>query len=271
MQICGLMPYSILSLKKVWLELNKLHFTMCKCLLILVVMDKIIACNWKANMGSESVSDFFYKLNTITLGAKLQNFIVFPPFIYAKMIDVTICNLGGQDVSKCNDGAYTGETTARMLKDIGATYSLVGHSERRVLFNEDDQVITQKLKNCILNDITPILCIGETQDQRQLGKVEEVLKKQLSVLDYIDASNIIIAYEPVWAIGTGLVASKKDIQNAHLYIKSIVDKKVIYGGSVNLDNCEDTLSIDEVDGVLVGGASLNANSVITMLKFAKIL
>ncbi|HJU49387.1 MAG TPA: triose-phosphate isomerase [Pseudogulbenkiania sp.] len=173
--------------------------------------------------------------------------------------------LAAQDVSCfADDGAYTGETSANMLADVGCRYVLVGHSERRQYLNEGSETLRQKLLNAIAAGLTPVYCVGETLAQREAGHHIEVIREQLSVLDGIDGESIVVAYEPVWAIGTGKVASLEQIEEIHCEIKAeclrrlqgSANIRVLYGGSVKADNAMAILSLDNVDGALVGGASL---------------
>ena len=177
--------------------------------------------------------------------------------------------VGSQDCSSFSEkGAYTGEVSATMVKDCGAKFVLIGHSERRTYFNEQNQILRKKIDNALACDLIPILCVGETLEQRQAGQETAVVAEQLAVLQGLSVNHIAVAYEPVWAIGTGEVATATQIEHMHAFIHreilSILGENVtirtLYGGSVNANNAADILSIDKVNGALVGGASLKADA-----------
>jgi len=170
--------------------------------------------------------------------------------------------IGAQNMHEAPEGAFTGEISATMLLDAGAGFVLIGHSERRHLFHESNATINQKLKRAFAEGLQPILCVGETLEEREQNKTEEVLRKQLkeSLEGISDLSGLILAYEPVWAIGTGKVAHPDDAEKAHHFCKKELKKPdlpMLYGGSVNPDNAADLLAKPAVDGLLVGGASLS--------------
>lgn len=186
--------------------------------------------------------------------------------------------LGAQDLSRfAEDGAYTGETSGSMLADVGCRYVLVGHSERRQYFNEDSAALREKLLNAIAAGVTPVYCVGETLTQREASQHLDVIREQLSILDGIASENVVVAYEPVWAIGTGKVASIEQIEEIHREIKveclrllqGAASICVLYGGSVKADNAMAILSLDDVDGALVGGASLVPESFSTICQTAR--
>jgi triosephosphate isomerase len=176
--------------------------------------------------------------------------------------------LGGQDLSDETAGAFTGEISGVMLKEFGCRYALVGHSERRLKYQESNELIVKKALNAIAAGLTPVVCIGETQDQRQSLQVEKVLSGQMSAL--IDGlgqhiEKIVLAYEPIWAIGTGQTASAPQAQEVHALLRGMLEKvsplvaqnmQIIYGGSVKAENAEELLKMSDIDGLLVGGASL---------------
>ena len=221
----------------------------------------------KTNM---ELTEYFSAFPKVT--AKYKNTIVFciPPsglYFADKLIKGPRLHLGAQNIHFEESGAFTGETSAKMIVDCGAEYVLVGHSERRAYFDEDDVMVNKKLKTALKNDLTAVLCIGENREQRAIGKTKNVLSRQISgALRDIDCTKkVIIAYEPVWAIGSGNPATLEEIAEAFADIKKIVpDIPILYGGSVTPDNAHEIMSLDGVDGVLVGGACLNAE------KFAKI-
>lgn len=229
---------------------------------------KYLIANWKMSIYNAQIDQFFkdfkrsqFPLN-ITYGVSV-------PSVYLQKTALTLKKngwlAGGQNVAFAESGAYTGENSAKMLKEVGADFCLVGHSERRTYFNEDNQTINKKINRLLNNDIKPLLCIGETLQEYENKQTKKVLLKQLKecLCDIKDVSNIIIAYEPVWAIGTGKTASVKDIKTNIQYIKQVLQKmfgktvSVLYGGSVKPGMSADIFKIDCVDGALVGGASLN--------------
>lgn len=192
---------------------------------------------------------------------KTKNTVILcPPYIYLRKGENYI--LGAQNCFYENEGAYTGEISPKMLKDLGCKYVIIGHSERRNILNETDLEINKKFKACLLNNLKPVLCIGEKLGEDR----KEVLKKQLKEdLKGVKDKNIIIAYEPVWAIGTGKTPTSDDILDSFNFIKKIIpESKVLYGGSVNSKNIQEIIQI--TDGVLVGGASVNKNEFLKMIK-----
>ena len=201
---------------------------------------------------------------------------VFPPAVYLMkvggMLADSNCALGAQNVCDQQSGAYTGEVAAAMLKECGCRYALVGHSERRSLYLETDQLVAARFAMSIASGLIPILCVGETLDEREQGKTEAVVARQIDAV--IDLSGIggiaqaVIAYEPVWAIGTGKVATPGQAQEVHAFIRGKLAQldigiaeqvKILYGGSMNPSNAAELLSQDDIDGGLIGGASLKAD------------
>ena len=233
----------------------------------------IVAGNWKLN-GSRSQSRAL--VGEIAAGALDQGvrLLVFPPAVYladvAEACHGTRIGVGAQDASEHASGAYTGEVSARMLADIGVGYSLVGHSERRAYHGESSALVARKARAVLDAGLCPIICIGETRSQREAGATESVLLEQLSpilALAAQSAGGIIVAYEPVWAIGTGLTATPQQAQEVHAFIRSqfsAIDANmanslaILYGGSVKPDNAAKLFAQPDVDGGLVGGASLAA-------------
>ncbi|MBL6723424.1 MAG: triose-phosphate isomerase [Candidatus Margulisbacteria bacterium] len=222
-------------------------------------MGPIIAANWKMNLVKDQVVDWIDKINQSQALEQDVSLIVCPAHCYLTMLQgsLTWGHIGCQHVSEHSEGAYTGGHSAAMVKSCGAEYAIVGHSERRHIFGETNADIKAQLRQCHDAGLTPILCVGETIEQRQSGQFESVIVDQLSVLSS-QPNPIIIAYEPVWAIGTGETATPEQANDAHAFIKQHVDNKspVLYGGSVNASNCEGLLSMPSIDGALVGGASL---------------
>ena len=227
---------------------------------------KLIIGNWKMN-GNMDEKNFLFKDISNT---KTKNKVIMClPFtlLWGDSFGVT---LGAQDVSNHNDGAYTGDISAKMLKDAGAEYVIVGHSERRLYHNETNEIVKQKATMAIKNGIIPIVCVGETMEEKNSGHTIAVIKKML--LESIpDSGEYIVAYEPRWAIGTGLTPSESEIVTA---VKSVFDTlpnpmPILYGGSVNADNASDIVSIPYVDGLLVGGASLKSDTFLPIIKSVK--
>lgn len=238
---------------------------------------KIIIANWKMNLTPKESQKFIHSIKN-----RKSETVIAAPFTFLSGMSVLAkknkIKLAGQNVCQFNEGAYTGEISAKMLKEAGCSYCLVGHSERRIYFKETDAQINQKVKNLLAQKITPIICIGETAEERKTGLTVQVLKKQLmGALAGIKNASVVIAYEPVWAISTFQKGNKvksaglDDIISAHIYIKSLLKAykakiRVIYGGTVNPENSRDILNLKEVEGALVGGASLKSSSFNAIIK-----
>ncbi|MFO8067272.1 MAG: triose-phosphate isomerase [Bacteroidales bacterium] len=243
----------------------------------------IVAGNWKMNTtikeGKElasSICDMITSKPLHTMNASPE-VLLFPPFVHISEI-VKIAKktkgvfVGAQNCYSAESGAYTGEVSAAMIKSVGATHVLVGHSERRQYFNEDHQMLAAKVSQALDNDLIPVYCCGELLPERQANKQFEIVKEQivksLFWMDESDFKKIIIAYEPVWAIGTGETATPQQAQEMHDYIRGIVSEKygtevadnmtILYGGSCNAKNANDLFKQEDVDGGLVGGASLKS-------------
>lgn len=243
---------------------------------------KIIAGNWKMNGQKDSIKLLLDELVTQMPKNPKAECVVFPPSIYinevANALSGTSIRWGAQNMYPKDSGSYTGEISTAMLRDTGCTYALVGHSERRSMFGESEKFVAEKFHHAKEHGIIPILCIGETFEQRANGHTEEVLKKQIHAVGESNKNcfkECIIAYEPVWAIGRGEAASPIQVQEAHELIRSIVadfnkvDAQNIcigYGGSVNEKNAASLLAMPDVDGVLAGGASLNARQFVEIVK-----
>ncbi len=243
---------------------------------------KIVAGNWKMNGNQAFVHDYVSAFKESWSEKGLGQFsdlsvIIIPPAILiesarqsAKKLSAETCfQLAAQNVSEYEAGAYTGEIAASMLKDFGCEWSLVGHSERRALFGDRPDIVIEKIKQLLSVGLRPILCLGETLEERDQGKAELCVRSQLaSVFDAFnvsDLSKLVLAYEPVWAIGTGKTASPEETQAMHKFIRSVVSAKsaelaeemlILYGGSVNSSNAESLFGQQDIDGALVGGASL---------------
>ena len=188
--------------------------------------------------------------------------VVCPPFVSlavtVQLLAGTEIGVAAQNVHWENSGAYTGEISAPMLREVGAYGAIIGHSERRQYFGETDETVARRVHAALEAGLFVIACVGETQEEREAGRTEDVLRRQLSVLEPDD--NLVVAYEPVWAIGTGKTATPELAQEAHAFVKSLLDVPVLYGGSVKPDNAADLLEQPDVDGALVGGASLELDS-----------
>ena len=236
--------------------------------------EKYCVANWKMNFTQSDIKSFIINWSEKKIVLSKVNVILCPSFTsinftYELLLDSKI-EIGAQNVSHETNGAFTGEISCNMLKDIGCYWVIIGHSERRTNFNEIDKIIKNKLQKILSHNLYPILCIGESKEERDAGKTEAILSKQLSILstDYgYDLSKLVIAYEPVWAIGTGKTATSEMVSITHKTIRKILAKNglnadkisILYGGSVNEDNAAKLSNIDNVDGFLVGGASLDVD------------
>jgi len=248
---------------------------------------KVIAGNWKMNndlRGTISlISDLKKELNGKNFEAEV---IICPPFTSLEtastLLKDSVIKLGAQNMYFEESGAFTGEVSGAMLKSVGCKYVILGHSERRTIFAESDQVINKKIKTAIRFGLKPIFCIGETLEEREKGitfnVVENQIQNGLKDLSENDLSNLIIAYEPVWAIGTGRNATPQQAQEVHQFIRGLISKLyssnfarqlvIQYGGSVKADNSKELLSQPDIDGALVGGACLKADSFIKIIEAA---
>lgn len=236
-------------------------------------MKKIIAANWKMNNDFSDIKPF---VKYVKKNQKDKDGLVVcvPSVMLNTMADEAkgVFAVGSQNCYFEESGAYTGEISAKMVKNAGASYSIIGHSERRHIFGENNEMLNKKLKACLAAGLKVIFCIGETLEEK--SKYKSVLKKQIieGFNGVCDWSNIVIAYEPVWAIGTGKVATTEDIKKVHGFIKNLVkeqfgvDVNVLYGGSVKPSNSKEILSLEEVDGVLIGGASLKPEDYVAIVQ-----
>lgn len=241
-----------------------------------------IVGNWKMNQNLAEINNF---ANTIKSMNDLEcEAWIAPQAIHLDRLRDSSGNIkvGAQNCSNHNFGAYTGELSPESLKDIGAHFVIIGHSERRAIFKEDDTLLNEKLLNALKSGLKVILCVGETLEERESGEFKSILKKQLlSGLKNIsssDKSNILVAYEPVWAIGTGKVATPEQAQEVHAYLREQIggvegldpeNTPILYGGSVKPDNIQGLLENTDIDGALVGGASLSADSFMQLCKLGK--
>src|SRR5690348_8413149 len=230
---------------------------------------KLVAGNWKMNGLRQDGAMLAHALRDRATGAGARpacELLVCPPATLLSKVGGILAGsgiaLGGQDCHAAPKGAYTGDISAEMLADLGCSYVIAGHSERRHGHGETDAVVRGKVAGAWRAGLVAILCVGETQAQRQAGEAVEIVSSQLagSVPDTAAAATLVIAYEPVWAIGTGLTATSEDIAAMHAEIRSRIPRgaRILYGGSVNPKNAAEILGLAEVDGALVGGASLNA-------------
>lgn len=235
----------------------------------------LIAGNWKMNGSRASIKDLLDGLKAGIADVTKADAAVCAPFIYlsdvAAQLEGTPIAWGAQNVSVEASGAFTGETSASMIADFNCKYTIIGHSERRSLYGDTDELVAQKFKVVLDAGMTPIFCVGESLDERESGVTEEVVARQIQAV--IDAHGVdvlgkcVLAYEPVWAIGTGKTASPEQAQDVHAFIRGMIaksspavaDKIIIqYGGSMNAGNAKDLLAQPDIDGGLIGGASLKA-------------
>jgi triosephosphate isomerase len=221
----------------------------------------LIAGNWKMYKGPAEAAAFCRELRDAELPAGVD-VVVCPPF--PSLADAVQALAGteiGVFAQNCHwapEGAFTGEVSASMLQELGVYGTLVGHSERRQLFGETDELVARRVRACLDAGLDVIACVGETEEQRDAGQTDEVLRRQLAALEADD--NLVIAYEPVWAIGTGRTATPEIAEAAHRTIKELIDVPVLYGGSVKPENAAELLAQPSIDGALVGGASLDVAS-----------
>ena len=214
----------------------------------------LIAANWKMYKGLRQTRDFLERFEPPS-GVDV---VICPPYTSLHHAVETGATVYAQNVHWEREGAFTGEIAAAMLTELGVQGAIVGHSERRQLFGETDEAVGLRARAALAAGLGVIACVGETESEREEGATEDVLRRQLSVLAAGDG--LVIAYEPVWAIGTGKTATPRLAQDAHAFIKSLLDAPVLYGGSVKPDNAAELLSQPDVDGALVGGASLDVDS-----------
>lgn len=243
---------------------------------------KVIAGNWKMNMLPNEAIAFIEQLTPLVKNTENEVILCVPytDLFYSLLTaQNTNIKIGAQNMYFEESGAYTGEVSGQMLKCIGVEYVIIGHSERRQYFAETDETVNKKIKAALKNELKPIVCVGETLEQREAGKTEEIITMQtklaLEGLTSQEVNKIIIAYEPIWAIGTGKTATSEDANNsikairneiANLYGSEVADKIIIqYGGSVKSSNAKELFTTSDIDGGLVGGASLKAD------EFAKIV
>ncbi|MFH1754112.1 MAG: triose-phosphate isomerase [Candidatus Latescibacterota bacterium] len=243
----------------------------------------LIAANWKMYKTISEAAAFAKHLKSTRLPGGCD-LLIFPPFLalhsLRKLLAETSVSVGAQDLFYEQEGAYTGEVSAKMIVDAGAGYVLIGHSERRHIIGENDAMVAKKLKAALSGGLKPVLCVGETIEQRETGAAESTIRGQLdaalSPLPQEQMSRIVIAYEPVWAIGTGRTATPDDAEQMHIFIRKWVESAfshavageliILYGGSVKPGNAENLLLKEHIDGALIGGASLEAESFLNIAR-----
>ena len=247
---------------------------------------RVIAGNWKMYKTLTETRAFFSSFLPLVAGAKHCDMVVAPPFTAistaVEAVKGSSIAVGGQSVSWSQEGAFTGEVSAPMLAEAGCRYVIIGHSERRQLFRETDDNVAKKTLMALASGLTPIVCLGETQEDRDAGLTEEVLSRQFRggpcALTPEEFSRILVAYEPVWAIGTGRTATPEIAAEAHRFLRRCAGEKfsirhasalrILYGGSVKPDNIQGLMAQEELDGALVGGASLDPKSFAALVNFA---
>jgi triosephosphate isomerase len=244
----------------------------------------IVAGNWKMH-GSRAENAALVEGILAAIPARAGDCVVCPPFVYlqelARALRDSPVSLGAQDVCAEQVGAFTGEVSAAMLRDVGCQYVIVGHSERRALYAEGDTLVARKFAAALGKGLVPILCVGETLAERDAGRTHEVVGRQLdAVLDLSGAAafaSAVIAYEPVWAIGTGRVATPDQAQDVHAFVRGRIagrdatiasSVRILYGGSVKAGNARELFAMPDVDGGLIGGASLKAEEFVAILAAA---
>ena len=242
---------------------------------------KLVVGNWKMHGSRPANADLLAGL----LGARPigADVAVCPPFVFLSEVAATLAGSdirwGAQDVSAQAQGAYTGEVSAAMLQELGCRYTLVGHSERRAYHAESDALVAQKAQAALARGVTPIVCVGETLAEREAGQTDEVVKRQLSAVIHtlaLCAAEMVVAYEPVWAIGTGRTATPEQAQAVHALLRAQLQAatgrgdqmRILYGGSVKADNASTLLAQADIDGGLIGGASLKASDFIAICQAA---
>ncbi|HEY2418293.1 MAG TPA: triose-phosphate isomerase [Steroidobacteraceae bacterium] len=246
---------------------------------------KLVAGNWKMH-GSRAQNAPLVEAILASPQLERADCVICPPFVYlaeiARLLRGTAVTLGAQDVGAELHGAYTGEVSAAMLKDVGCLYVIVGHSERRALYGEDDVLVARKFAAALSQGLRPILCLGELLAEREAGLTQEVVGRQLEAVVALTGiagfSTAVIAYEPVWAIGTGRTASPDQAQEVHAFIRARLAQQdakiaaalpILYGGSVKTGNARELFAEHDVDGGLIGGASLKAEEFLSIMAAAR--
>jgi triosephosphate isomerase len=245
----------------------------------------IIAGNWKMNKTSTEARDLAAKLIPLVAGIQDRDIVLAPPFTALQTVGDAIKGtnmaLSAQNLFWEDKGAYTGEVSSEMLLDLGCRYVIIGHSERRQYFGETDETVNKKTRQALLKGLLPIVCVGETLSEREAGKANEVIERQLlgafKGMTAGDMQKIVMAYEPIWAIGTGKTATPEQAEEIHAFIRRKIGVmhsgdvsnwiRIQYGGSVTPENVSSLMAMPDIDGALVGGASLKPESFSTLVKF----
>ncbi|PKK94267.1 MAG: triose-phosphate isomerase, partial [Tenericutes bacterium HGW-Tenericutes-6] len=242
----------------------------------------LIAGNWKMYKTKDDALAFIYAVNVEVPDKDIVESVVCAPAIFLRDLvkrEGENLRIGAQNMHYAEEGAFTGEISAQMLKSYGVDYVVIGHSERRAYFNETDETVNLKLIAAVNQDITPIVCVGESLDIREKGTTNEVvenqIKKAYANVTKEEALKTVVAYEPIWAIGTGVTATPEQANETIVHIRKVLTSlygkqvseniRILYGGSVNTKNVESLLSMSDIDGALVGGASLDPNSFLTLV------
>ena len=242
----------------------------------------LVAGNWKLNGSKESIKELLSGIQAGMSEAK-ADVVVCAPYIYIPLVEEILSGsnigYGSESISENDSGAFTGEISGEMLKDFNCQYAIVGHSERRSLFGEKDADTANKFAAARKHGLTPILCVGELLEEREAGTTEAVVSRQLDAVIALEGiaalADAVIAYEPVWAIGTGKTASPQQAQDVHAFIRAKIAKRdeavaekvqILYGGSVNGGNAEELFAMEDIDGGLIGGASLKAEDFLAICK-----
>jgi triosephosphate isomerase len=243
----------------------------------------LVAGNWKMNGTRQSIRSLLDGIKQGIGEVKKTGVAVCPPFIYLQQVSEalagTAISWGAQNVSEQNPGAFTGEVAIDMIKEFGCAYVIVGHSERRAIYGESDELVAKKFAKVQAAGLTPILCVGELLEEREGGKTEAVVERQLQAVLKLQGiasfAKAVIAYEPVWAIGTGKTASPQQAQDVHAFIRQLLAKQdagiaanicIQYGGSVKGSNAAELFAMPDIDGGLIGGAALKADEFLTICK-----
>lgn len=235
--------------------------------------NKIVVANLKMNMLKSDISKYLKETKNLI---NTNRVVICPTSIYIPYFLNQKYSVGIQDLHYDNDGICTGEVTPKQAKSMGINFAIIGHSERRKYFEENDDLINKKVVSATKEGIKTIVCIGETKEERNMLKTAKVLRKQLiKDLNGANLDNVIIAYEPIWAIGSNIICNETDISKTAIYIKQLVKNyfnynniKVIYGGSVNEENIKDISKIEEIDGVLVGSSSIDSSKFLKIIEVA---
>ncbi|MCO6499738.1 MAG: triose-phosphate isomerase [Vicingus serpentipes] len=242
---------------------------------------KIVAGNWKMNKVDGEVKTFLSAIKQLSYPSDVD-LVVVPPAVFIKEVTNVLepkkIYTGAQNCSEYEEGAYTGELAAKMIRSVGAQYVIVGHSERRAYFGEKNEVLALKIDQALANNLTPIYCCGEKLEEREAGNHFKIVEKQIEEglfhLPIEEITQCVIAYEPVWAIGTGVTATPEQAQEMHVFIRNLIVKKynqqiaekiaILYGGSCNPDNAKELFANLDIDGGLIGGASLKPEEFIAI-------